>query len=316
MNRKLLKRTLALKPIVFAKPSDRNLCDLLIEAVGACKVVGDRLFHDEIIGDAGKEILQSYFYNNLVCYENGAVFFELWSYVPGKVPAGFIPDPKAINAQYNIAPMLDENGKSKEMISISHVLLFKNVAVIEATKGTGGAFLVEKYLNKLLRARCAVRPPHVGFETAMSSDLYQEIEQGGGVVSVSLGLASAQQDPGNKVSGLLSDAHGIFSRTELVTLSWTAEKKSLLDPEEVISEARVAKDDELDKIFIKLKHGSINGLSKYKITCPIEVKDVGGKNPDHKQVQESMAAYLLKLMTPNAKGHRVIDAEGNLTKNG
>lgn len=285
------------------------------EAVNACAKVGDRLMHDELISGDGKEVVQSYFYNNFIEYENGGLFFELWSYVPGKMPAGFKPDLDAENAEYDIAQILDADGSPKELIHISHVLIFKNVAIIEATKGTGGTFLIEKYINKLLRARCKVRPPHVAFETAISSDLKKEIEQGGGVVSVSLGLASAQDIDGNKVAGLLSSAHTIFSKTELVTLNWSAQKNSVLDPDEVVTEARVAKGDDFDKIYIKLKHGSIRGLSKYKITCPIEVKDAGGKNPDHKEIQSSMIAYLERLMIPDSDGKRVIDNEGNLVNN-
>lgn len=315
VKQKSLNRTLALKPIIFAKEIDRKLAELLIEADKACDTVGERMMHDYIIGPDGPIPDYSYFYNNFDIYENGAVFFEVWSYIPGRMPAGFTPDLKAKNAMYDVAQLVDGNGNAKELIHISHVLIYKNAAIIEATKGTGGSYLIEKYLNKLIRERCAKRPPHVAFTTAISSDLLGEIQQGGGAVSISLGLTHAKPDKDNKVVGLLSDAHSVFSRTELVTLSWTAGSNSTLSADEVVSEARTAKDDELDKIFIKLKHGSIKGLSKYKITNPIVVRDAGGRNPDHKEVKETMIDYLGRLLQPDAKGKRVLDDEGNLINN-
>lgn len=312
MKRKLLGRTLALRPVEFAKEYDKNLAELLVEADQACGAVGDRIMHDTAIGDQGPEVIQSYFYNNFKVYENGAVYFELWSFVPGRMPAGFTPDLNAANAEYDVAQVVDQNGNPREIINISHALVYKNCSVIEATKGTGGTYLIEKYVNKLLRARCAKRPPHIAFNTAISSDLSKEIEQGGGAVSVSLGIAAAQDQPENKIAGLLSGAHGIFSKTSMVSLSWTAKSHATLDTEEVVTEARVAKQDDFDKIYIKLKHGSIKGLSKYKITEPIAVRDVGGKNPDHVEIRDAMADYFVRLITPDANGHRVLDEEGNL----
>lgn len=315
VKRKPLNRTLALKPIVFAKDVDKKLAELIVEADDACETVGQRMMHDTVIGADGPVNDQTYFYNNLECYENGGVFFELWSYVPGRMPAGFTPDVTAKNAMYDIAQIVDAQGNAKELIQISHVLVYKNAAIVEATKGTGGTFLIEKYLNKLLRARCAKRPPHVALTTAISADLLSEIEQGGGAVSVSLGLTQAKGESDSKIAGLLSDAHSVFSRTELVTLNWSAGSNSTLSAEEVVTEARTAKDDNFDKIFIKLKHGSIKGLSKYKITSPIEVRDAGGRNPDHAEVKDSMIAYLGRLLKPDAKGQRILDDEGNLINN-
>lgn len=312
MKRKPLARTLSLRPVVFAKEHDKNLAELLIEADKTCVSVGDRIRHDEIIGDQGPEVIQSYFYNNFTTYENGAVYFELWSYVPGKMPAGFTPNLTAANAEYDIAQVLDQNGNPREIINISHVLVYKNCSIVEATKGTGGTHLIEKYVNKLLRARCAKRPPHVAFNTAISNDLFKEIEQGGGAVSISLGISAAQDQSENRIAGLLSGAHTVFSKTSMVALSWTARSHETLDTEEVVTEARVAKQDDFDKIFIKLKRGSIKGLSKYKITEPIEVRDVGGKNPDHVEIRDSMADYFGRLITPNANGYRTLDEEGNL----
>lgn len=312
MKRKPLRRTLGLKPIVFAKEGDFDLATLFTEAEAACGTVGDRLMHDEFIGDEGPEVIQSYFFNNFLVYENGAVYFELWSYVPGQIPAGFTPNLGAKNAEYIVEKIVDQDGNPREIINISHVLIYKSVAIVEATKGSGGTYLIEKYVNKLLRSRCARKPPHVAFSTAISNDLYKEIEQGGGAVSVSLGLCSAVDQSPNKVAGLLSNAHGVFSKTEMVALSWTAENNQVLDPEEVVTEARTARQEEFDKIFIKLKRGSINGLSKYKITEPIEVRDLGGKNADHVQVRDAMADYLIRLMTPDANGKRVLDEKGNM----
>ncbi|HGN8627567.1 TPA: hypothetical protein ACK1W0_006703, partial [Pseudomonas aeruginosa] len=74
--------------------------------------------------------------------------------------------------------------------------------------------------------------------------------------------------------------------------------------------------DEFDRIFIKLKHGSIKGLSRYKISMPITVRDAGGRNPDHAEIRESMIHYLGLLMAPDKKGNRVIDDEGNMIGNG
>ncbi|EMY8084369.1 TPA: hypothetical protein L3915_003141 [Pseudomonas aeruginosa] len=288
----------------------------MTEASAACITVGDRQVHDEHIGPEGPEIDQTYFYNNLRNYGNGAVFFELWSYIPGRMPAGFTPDPKVNNASYDIAQIVDGRGNPKELIQISHVLIFGNVVIVEASKGTGGSFLIQKYINKLLRAKCAPRPPTVMLTTAISSDLDKEIEQGGGAVSVSLGISAAQEQNENRVAGLLSRAHSVFSKTGLVALSWTAEKDSVLDTEEVVEEACTAKDDEFDRIFIKLKHGSIKGLSRYKISMPITVRDAGGRNPDHAEIRESMIHYLGLLMAPDKKGNRVIDDEGNMIGNG
>lgn len=317
--RKPLQRTLHLKPIIFAREVDHSLADLLSEANGKCANIGLRMKRDQYVDDADEnaepQTTLVTFYNNFVAYENGAVFFEIWSFAPGHMPANFKPDPNAANATYEITKLADADGNLKEIINISHVLVYKGCSIIEAPRGSGGTYLVEKYINWLIRNNCHPRPPRVAFTTATSSDLEKEIEAGGGVLQVSLGLTSAMAGSQNPVAGLLSNAHTVFSKPGLVTLNWRAEGKSTLDTKEVANEARTAHDENFDQIFIKLKHGSINGLSKYKISSTISVKDIGGKNPDHDQVRQAMIDYLGNLLTPDAEGNRVLDDNGILVKN-
>lgn len=282
------------------------------EVFNQTPTIGDRIEQDGNIDSSGTFIPNlCYFFNNYGKYGNGAIYFEIWSYIPGSVPAGYIPDPKATNATFDISHFLDPKGNPKEVIHISHVLLFGEVAVIEATKGTGGSGLVERYLNKIFKKYCKPRPPRVAFTVAMSTDLEREIEQGGGAVGFSLGITSpiATQNP---IAGLLSSASSKLQSSDAVMLTWTAKGQSKLDVTEVVNEARAAHNDHFDDIVIKLKHGSIRGLSKYRMQDKAEVDDLGGKNPDHAQLRDLMTHYLNKLMTPDSSGKRTIDASGKL----
>lgn len=315
MKRRPISRTLELKPIEFAKKIEKSLSDLILEIDKTCDTVGKRMIHDTFAIEDTTITEQVYFYNNLEEYENGAVYLELWSYSPGRMPAGFIPNINDKNAKYDIAQIKDDNGNPKEIIHISHILTYKGAAIIEAAKGTGGAYLIQKYLNKITRENCKPKPPSMALTTAISSDLRNEINQGGGAVSVSLGLSEASEGTDNKVSGMLSSALSVFNKTKLVTLNWRANDNETLDPEEVVAEALAAKDDHLDKIHIKLKHGSIKGLSKFRITSSISVSDIGGKNPDHTEIKNAMINYLKRLMTKDKHGKSTLDHEGRLNKN-
>lgn len=316
MARKPLSRTLQLKPVQFSPvPPDEQvtLVDLMRELRNRCPTVGSRIWEQVVtLADGTKVPQQCFFFNNFHDLDERTVVFEVWSYEPGALPQTLTPDPHQENA------VIDErNGEeeAREMIQISHVLVFGKSAIIESTRGAGGLIFIQRYLNKLAKEHELGRKYSFYFTDAVSSGLRSEIERGKGAVGFTLGLSESVPNAESELLGMLSGVKGYMPSNGMMTVEWKS--KDRLPVDKVIKAYDEAQQqDEIDSVIIHLANGSsIRGLAKFKIKKTIEVEDVGGKNPNRAELNQQMLVYLDELCEPGVNGKRILDEFGALADN-
>lgn len=325
--KKALQRTLQLKPIQFSKPRDGiSLYDLMIALNDRCPIVRNRLYTKSLKLQDGTIIPQiCYFYNNFKVLDASTCKFEVWSYEPGVMPHFLEPNPDLPNAvipEEAAQEAADEDNAeehtekdNRELIHISHVLVFGKSAIVECTRGTGGVNHIQSYLNRIMRELNIPRPSNFYFTDAVSGSLKAEIDRAGGAIGFTLGMSTAVNDAQNPLIGMLSSAKQHMANSNMVTVGWSSKTK--LDTDAVVQTYEQAQQqDEIESVIIHLKDKStINNLSKFKIKNDIEVSDIGGKNPSRPELWHKMLDYLEYLTTPDDAGNRILDETGALAGN-
>jgi hypothetical protein len=317
MARKPISRTLQLKPVQFSphKPGEEvTLVDLMRTLRDLCPTVGSRIWEQMVaLADGTRIPQQCYFFNNYQDLDEQTILFEVWSYEPGTIPQTLTPDPYQENAVIDERTEGEED--ARELIQISHVLVYGKSAIIESTRGAGGINFIQRYLNRLVRDHQLGRKYNFFFTDAVSSGLRSEIERGNGAVGFTLGLSESVPNAKSELLGMLSGVKGYMPSSGVMTVEWKS--KDRLPVEKVIQAYDEAQQqEEIDSVIIHLADGSsIRGLSKFKIKRTIEVADVGGKNPDRAELGHKMVAYLEQLCTPGRNGKRILDEFGALADN-
>lgn len=318
-NRKPISRTLQLKPIQFSElkaGNDMTLTSLMALLASNLSTVGDRTDTTGVtLADQSVLPQLCTFFNNYVVMDEQTCMFEVWTYEPGKMPHTLTPDPTLANAVVDDVLMLDEDGKGKEFIHISHVLVFGRAAIIECTRSTGGVQNIQRYLNKMARVIGLGRKGNFFFTDAVSSSLAKEIERAGGATGFTVGVTSVDPNSKSSLLGLLSSVRGYMPSSGLLTVDWKSNDK--LPTAKVIEAYDEAQSQsEVESVIIHLHDGSsIRGLAKFKIKKTVMVDDVGGKNPDQAELERKMVLYLEELCTPGRDGKRILDDSGALADN-
>lgn len=318
MAQKSVSRTLQLKPVQFSKeiPGQENsLFELMENLSQMCPTVGSRMWTKTIRLDNGSFLPQySYFFNNYQRLDVSTCVFEVWSFEPGAMPPTLVPDPSQPNAVLDLSQWGEER-EGRELIHISHVLVYGKAAIIECTRGTGGVSAIQRYLNKIVRDLGLSSDNRFYFTDAVSSSLHGEIQRGGGATGFTLGVSSVVPKSESLLFGMLNSAKSYMPSSGLITIDWKS-KTSLATDAVIAAYEEAQQQDEVDSVIIHLKDGSsIRGLSKFKIKRNIEVEDIGGKNPSRDGLIRSMLTYLEDLVTPDSSGKRVIDESGALADN-
>jgi hypothetical protein len=319
--RKPISRTLQLKPIQFSELKDGNdmtLCDLMETLAEQFPMVGARTDVSGVKLADGTIMEQlCTFFNNYRKLDKDTCIFEVWTYEPGKIPQTLTPDPYKPNAVVDALLEVEGAEDGKQFIHIAHVLVFGRSAVIECTRSTGGVNNIQKYLNRMARKINLGRRGSFFFTDAVSSQLAKEINRGNGASGFTVGVTTAAPDPNNKspLMGLLSSVRGYMPSSGLLTVDWKSKDK--LSTEKVIAAYDDAmKQEEVESVIIHLNDGStIRNLAKFKIKKTVQVRDVGGKNPDVTELVRKMVLYLQELCTPGDDGKRILDEFGALADN-
>ncbi|MCX2709090.1 hypothetical protein [Pseudomonas sp. DCB_BG] len=316
MARKPISRTLQLKPVQFSphqQGEEVTLVQLMRELRDRCPTVGSRIWEQMVsLADGTKIPQQCFFFNNYHDLDDQTLMFEVWSYEPGALPQTLTPDPNQQNA---VIDERDGTDDSREMIQISHVLVFGKSAIIESTRGAGGIIFIQRYLNRLAKDHELGRKFSFYFTDAVSSALRGEIERGKGAVGFTLGLSESVPNAESELLGMLSGVKGYMPSNGMMTVEWKS--KDTLPVDKVIAAYDEAQQqDEIDSVIIHLANGSsIRGLAKFKIKKTIEVEDVGGKHPNRAELSQKMLVYLEELCEPGANGKRILDEFGALADN-
>ncbi|EIU4985881.1 TPA: hypothetical protein ACQGUY_006331 [Pseudomonas aeruginosa] len=324
--KKALQRTLQLKPVQFSKPVDGiSLYNLMVSLNDRCPIIRNRLHVKSLTLQDGTVIPQiCYFYNNFEILDDTTCKFEVWSYEPGVMPHLLEPNPDLPNAVIpeelqqeaeGNAEVQDGEKDNRELIHISHVLVFGKSAIIECTRGTGGVHHIQSYLNRIMRDLNIPRPSNFYFTDAVSGSLKAEIDRAGGAIGFTLGMSTAVANAENPLVGMLSSAKQHMANSSMVTVGWSSKTK--LDTNAVVQTYEQAQQqDEIESVIIHLKDKStINSLSKFKIKRDVEVADIGGKNPSRPELWRKMLEYLEYLTTPDDDGNRILDETGALAGN-
>ncbi|MBN7869936.1 hypothetical protein J0M44_26195 [Pseudomonas aeruginosa] len=319
MARKPLSRTLQLKPVQFSKErtgQENSLVRLMHQLSDMCPTVGQRMWTRSLTLEDGTVVPQyCYFFNNYQRLDELTCIFEVWSFEPGVMPVSMVPDPLQANAVIDLSQWDEDGSDGRELIHISHVLVYGKAAIVECTRGTGGVNAIQSYLNKLVRDLGLSTNNRFYFTDAVSSSLQGEIRRGGGATGFTLGLSSAVANTTNPLLGMLSSAKNYMPNSGLVTVGWKS--KTQLSTDAVVAAYNDAQNQsEIDSVIIHLKDGSsIRSLSKFKIKSNIEVEDIGGKNPNRDELFRKMLVYLEELLEPADQHGRVLDQTGALADN-
>ncbi|MER1087815.1 hypothetical protein AAA607_29245 [Pseudomonas aeruginosa] len=319
MARKPLSRTLQLKPVQFSKEipgQEITLVHLMHQLSNMCPTVGQRMWTRTMKLTDGTVLPQyCHFFNNYQRLDDLTCVFEVWSFEPGAMPVSMVPDPSQPNAVIDLAQWDEGNNDGRELIHISHVLVYGKAAIIECTRGTGGVNSIQTYLNRLVRELGLATNNRFYFTDAVSASLQGEIRRGGGATGFTLGLSAAVANTKNPLLGMLSSAKNYMPNSGLVTIDWKS--KTQLSTDAVIEAYNDAQNQsEIDSVIIHLKDGStIRSLSKFKIKRNIEVEDIGGKNPNRDELVRRMVVYLNELLEPADQHRKVLDQTGALADN-
>lgn len=316
--KKLISRTLQLKPVKFSELKDGNdntLPVLMKLLAGTFATVGERMdetgtrIDDEFIPDLCT------FFNNYQELDDKTCIFEVWSYEPGVIPQTLTPDPEKENAIVDTAGHVDGDGEKREFIHIAHVLAYGHSAIVESTRSTGGVYNIQRYLNKMARKAGLGRKGTFFMTDAVTKQLSKEIDRAGGAVGFTVGVTQVDPNSQSALIGLLSNVRGYMPSSGLMTVDWRSKDKL---PTKKVIEAydEAQKQDEVESVIIHLSDGSsIRGLSKFKIKQTVHVEDVGGRNPSQAELKRKMVLYLEELCTPGADGKRILDESGALADN-
>lgn len=318
--RKPITRTLQLKPIQFSelKGGNETTLSILMETLAeALPTVGQRT--DTIgvtLADNSVIPQQCTFFNNFQKLDEDTCIFEIWTYEPGTIPQTLTPDPNLTNAVVDTVLVEEgEDGKTKEFIHISHVLVFGHSAIIESTRSTGGVHNIQRYLNRIARSIGLGRRGNFYFTDAVSSKLAKEIDRAGGANGFTVGVTSVDPNSKSALLGMLSSVRSYMPSSGLLTVDWKSKDK--LSTEKVIAAYDEAQQqEEVETVIIHLNDGSsIRGLAKFKIKKVVHVEDIGGKNPNRGELMHKMVLYLEELCTPGNDGKRILDESGALADN-
>lgn len=317
MAKKPIRRTLQLKPIQFSKDEkgDKRLLDVMLKLNSMCPKVGNRLWAKNVVLDDGTLIPQTcFFFNNFNQLDERSCIFEVWSYEPGSMPVTLIPDLDLTNAEIDEKQWEETERDGRELIHISHVLVYGKCAIIECTRGTGGVNSIQQYLNALMKALAIPRTSRFYFTDAVSGSLQREIKRGGGAVGFTLGISAPKTQSKSPLLGMLSTVKSYMPSSALLTIDWKS-KETLSSGKVIDAYNEALGENEIDSVIIHLKDGSsIRRMSKFKIKKNVDVADIGGKNPSHVELSTKMLDYLEELTTADEL-ERVLDENGALVDN-
>jgi hypothetical protein len=244
--------------------------------------------------------------------------FRLNSYTPGDASTGFVPDLTVTNVDVRAFRVRDSEDRIIELLNTVHVLALGECLLIESAPNGGGATLVARYLNQVVRRVVAkttpagpgMSIPYLQLVDVASRGLRDEIRRGGGVKKLTLGLREQIDEAQDGTFGeVLTHTLGHVHGTKEVTVSWNA--VDTLPEQQVIDAFQEAQDDEdLSKIVIELKHGGrITGLEQYKLNRRVSVPAIGGRTAQMPSMVGEMKSFMAELMTEEG-GYSVLTPEG------
>lgn len=249
-----------------------------------------------------EEGTQCRFCDQLTEVPGGAgVMFRINAYEQGRQPTGLRDNFDTPDADSLPTELRDDEGQEMHLVHQASVLIWNRVALIEYSKGAGGAGGLAHYLTRMMR-RHSVTPqkmPNIRFNEVVPPDIMTQINEGGGVKQAEL-KAEPTRGGGpidGKFSGPLTTA---MSRSR--NPKWA---KLIIAPDdgEVHSETVSEMLDEyedgmLEMIGFELRRGGKIWGDQFKFRRPIELPAGRDRRPDRHELERKMCNLLMTLRQP------------------
>lgn len=240
------------------------------------------------------------------------VYFELCSYISGTEQEQFNPDFTRPEPDVLSGPIVDGNGRRREIISTMRCVALGEVVIVEAPKGSGGVVLLQLALTALARRHWELELPSIALEDVASSDLRRDIDRGGGVEKMVLKVVDGAARPQDYYASRLVELKNNVPRTRNVSVHWESGDDPL-DTDAVLAAMQEYEGDEsaLSRVALKLKDGAdIISLEKYRErrAIPVRVDNSGALHVT--EIETGLWNYLRELRHPDDDGWRMLDDDG------
>ncbi|HET8636595.1 MAG TPA: hypothetical protein VFL96_07080 [Acidobacteriaceae bacterium] len=244
-----------------------------------------------------------------------AVLFHAYSYIAGLTPDQAVFD--EIKAKISADPLVDAEGKPKEVVERFAVLAMGEALIIESARVAGSGPLAVHAMRDLIRRYVAKNFPNLRLEDAPSLDFKQMAKIHHGVKEVTVRLHSGFVAEPNTFGHSLEsfiEPKG-FGPVKRVVTTIEAMDGQELDVDEVESLVNESEHGTgLSGVTVTFKDGvSLGDLDKYREKLGIEVQQVRPGVPAVTEIETAMVDYLKALMKPDDANFQLINNTGNFT---
>jgi len=257
-----------------------------------------------------------HFVNRTKGMKNNGQFLglEVCTYISGYVPQQFVRDFSASELPITPTPILDENGKKKEVAFISYVVAKGETLAVQIPKGSGGINELEHYLTWLIRNSGIdeyKNHPCIHLLDVLGKQFAQTLKAGGGAEEVKLNMVTdGIQKKGLFSKPLQQTAHKISGATQLSLTLKGGRGKTLADKD--VIELYEKELGDFDGVIIQLKNGGSITTGKYKVKAAVDVDSDNG-NPKFDPMHTELTNFLvdqMKFQTAGDEEVRLIDENG------
>ena len=294
------------------RPANPPLHQSLTTLFNSVRAVSDTVatfLPDEV--EVGPEV-RRFFLNDWNQEQHGRWSFKVCSYIPG-LQAKFM---KELDLSGGSVPLsnqtvTDRNGQRLDLVTVFNVVAYGEAVIVEIRKGTGGTHVLAQLLNILFKKFVSETHPRIRLENAVSSDLREEIEQGGGAIGINMRIQEPNTEDGDVYRVQLSELKHHFTNAKDLRLSWTARTTFSHNEIEAAYDDAVEQED-IESLSIKLANNSSITLGDYKISKLLNNYNVDGSGtPDSAELIGDMLIYMRDLMR-RQDGRAYLNRDGTL----
>lgn len=244
--------------------------------------------------------------------DSEGLYFEVATYVLGHPVDQASLDFAMAEATIEHGPLLDGNGKPKEILYFHRCVALGETLLVESQRGAGGLADLGRYLSYLFRRYGKQGTPSVELLDVASASLRSDIERGGGATGIRLRMvdASVESIQDDAYATPLYETQKKIKGANKLGVEWSTDN-GLLDIEDVLTAVDEYKTDgsPFDSVRIELKNGApITRLGKYRLRSPLDVTISGGVIY-HTEIIQGLWSYLDELRTGDGTT-RIINDEG------
>lgn len=241
--------------------------------------------------------------------KSGAVTLRICVYTGGESP-GFAPrDLDAAEASISYQQVVDEDGEVLAPGAEFSVLMLGRVLLIQNRQGVGAAKAVQRIVHWFGRQICGKSFVMPQFMSVAPKSVAKQIEEAGGVVAVSFGIAEMTQDSGGHVA--LQDIHKFEERLggDKTRIRISAAGDETLDSEASLHMLEDHDEEGLSNVRLHLKNSETITGDQMVLSKPAHVPLANGV-PDCDSVDKELLAYLQELMRVDSGGEQSVNADG------